>query len=608
MDQKPFSKKVRVLIFYQDKKILDESFLKGPIYFGRGTEAEISLDYNFLSRKHGRIIQEGPKFYLEDLRSRNGLQVANQWIDKIEITPPFSFHIDRLRGEIFFEDIKEIFEATQLGPQDPVTQVPPLHPSSNVMSNVKNHVQRTTKSVVKESEPEQQLAKSPVAASRPSRPSPSASLSPSPIHHGELTEFHPGVRVHGPKKLEAVLLWQDQVIEVKAFSEGEKIYIGPSLLANIPVPTLKKGWALARVEKNLAVCFLPSEKEFRIGREGYYFSNEELVQSQYLQKKKKGFSFRLSHLDVVEIQLGSNLKLCLRWMPRSSRLKQTHLMEPDVVIKQSLFVSMILHGAFSLLLMLTTPPAQNIPKLKDVPERYARLLVDPPSQNHIQDQDIISPVSTTPATIAKSTWTPSTTLADMSPVEELTSEELTALETEKKVTHKTANATNVGPKPKKNINKYPNQLPPKKNKISLLPMESKSENRSTSSVFVMTNRKLAQDNSQYGPRVKALGLSTMRQEGLGTQAVLTAVNHHNDEFLDCYLKNLRTHSQLFGIMELEWEISADGEVESIRIKKSTLTNGEPLAECIKEVFMLMKFPKATNAKGTQPSMQLEFTK
>jgi hypothetical protein len=403
MDQKPFSKKVRVLIFYQDKKILDESFLKGPIYFGRGTEAEISLDYNFLSRKHGRIIQEGPKFYLEDLKSRNGLQVANQWIEKIEITPPFSFHIDRLRGEIFFEDIKEIFEATQLGPQDPVTQVPPLHPSSNVMSNVKNHVQRTTKSIVKEQlqkaeqKPEQgavqelQPAKPSVTASRPSRPS-SQPVS-SPIHHGELTEFHPGVRVHGPKKLEAVLLWQDQVIEVKAFSEGEKIYIGPSLLAQIPVPTLKKGWALARVEKNLAVCFLPSEKEFRIGREGYYFSSEELVQSQYLQKKKKGFSFRLSHLDVVEIQLGSNLKLCLRWMPRSSRLKQSHLMEPDVVIKQSLFVSMILHGAFSLLLMLTTPPAQNIPKLKNVPERYARLLVDPPSQNHIEDQDIISPVT-----------------------------------------------------------------------------------------------------------------------------------------------------------------------------------------------------------------------
>ena len=65
---------------------------------------------------------------------------------------------------------------------------------------------------------------------------------------------------------------------------------------------------------------------------------------------------------------------------------------------------------------------------------------------------------------------------------------------------------------------------------------------------------------------------------------------------------------LAGRAEFEWEISAKGAVKvgSVGVKETTLKNGEKLLDCVKGVFVAMKFPAAKNGSSTTPTIGLPF--
>jgi pSer/pThr/pTyr-binding forkhead associated (FHA) protein len=49
-----------------------------PILIGRGTDAAIRLDDDYVSTRHARIGQSGETFYVEDLGSTNGTYIGSQ--------------------------------------------------------------------------------------------------------------------------------------------------------------------------------------------------------------------------------------------------------------------------------------------------------------------------------------------------------------------------------------------------------------------------------------------------------------------------------------------------------------------------------------------------
>ena len=56
------------------------SLAEAPILIGRGSDAQIRLDDDYVSTRHARIAASGDQWYVEDLGSTNGTYLGNQRI------------------------------------------------------------------------------------------------------------------------------------------------------------------------------------------------------------------------------------------------------------------------------------------------------------------------------------------------------------------------------------------------------------------------------------------------------------------------------------------------------------------------------------------------
>ena len=54
----------------------------GPVLIGRGTDAAIRLDDDYVSTRHARIASSGDQWFVEDLGSTNGTYVGNSRISQ----------------------------------------------------------------------------------------------------------------------------------------------------------------------------------------------------------------------------------------------------------------------------------------------------------------------------------------------------------------------------------------------------------------------------------------------------------------------------------------------------------------------------------------------
>lgn len=99
-----------------------------------------------------------------------------------------------------------------------------------------------------------------------------------------------------------------------------------------------------------------------------------------------------------------------------------------------------------------------------------------------------------------------------------------------------------------------------------------------------------------------------KTEGLSREQVMKVVQKHHTQIQQCYERSLMDAPDLAGRAEFEWEISAKGAVTvgSVSVKETSLKNGEKLIDCVKGVFLSMKFPAAKNGSTTTPTIGLPF--
>jgi hypothetical protein len=99
---------------------------------------------------------------------------------------------------------------------------------------------------------------------------------------------------------------------------------------------------------------------------------------------------------------------------------------------------------------------------------------------------------------------------------------------------------------------------------------------------------------------------SVKVEGLTRAQVMSVVQKYLSEVQHCYERNLLSDPNLAGRMEFEWDIASSGSVTAVRVKRSTVNNGDSLGECVKGLFGSMKFPRATNGQTTTPSIGFPF--
>ncbi|MBK7962868.1 MAG: AgmX/PglI C-terminal domain-containing protein [Bdellovibrionales bacterium] len=98
------------------------------------------------------------------------------------------------------------------------------------------------------------------------------------------------------------------------------------------------------------------------------------------------------------------------------------------------------------------------------------------------------------------------------------------------------------------------------------------------------------------------------EQGIDNDAVMKVVNSHLRDVHRCYERALFKDANIVGRVEYEWEISAQGVVSSVTVKRSEVSNGDFLNSCVVELFKKMKFPVAKNGQTTTASIGFPFGK
>jgi outer membrane biosynthesis protein TonB len=325
-------------------------------------------------------------------------------------------------------------------------------------------------------------------------------------------------------------------------------------------------------------------------------------------------------------------------------LSKSKLLEPEPSIQHSMLTSTALHVALIIILFFTLPPQIEAPHLKNVPERFARLLIEKPKPTPAPTpkppeppkpivkkeppkkiQKIVKPqpkVFVQPKVLAKTNKYP---MVVKQPVPKapppVKVESLGALAALGAVSDKAPSnvVTNI------NINKDAGGLPSKAVNTGgiagALPSSSGTL-AAGGSGNVKTKGKGFGTGTGYGiqglkgsaggravvgaivgePKLAASG----KPEGLTRAQVMAVVQKYLGEVQHCYERSLLSDPGIAGRMEFEWDISAGGQVTAVRVRRSTVNNGDALGECVKGVFSSMKFPSAKNGMTTTPNIGFPF--
>ena len=698
---------------------MTKAFEQGPVVIGRQPGCDLVLDFPFISRTHCQIIEERGSFTLVDLNSRNGLKLESAGTGQVPIVDGFGFSIDQLRIEF---KIINAAEKSLAASQDQIaTLVTPSKASgrSRAIAPAKNSATARTQvsksaptptedvadaktTVQPSSDPEGKEKSRSFSISRLLRPKlkpkSTATAGTAPVvatrvsttedagwnvtpslareakllaagsAHEQLVSVHPQSGQSGSKFVEAILLWHDQIYEVHEFEPTEKITIGSSRLASIYVPTIPRGWKLAQVDFEKSACYIPKGPDFSLRKDdGQVVSSSNLIQNQTAKARGSGFTISFGHREVLQIDLGSGLQLFLRYVPAPARLTTRKSVEPDFAIKQALVGSAILHIIMAILLIVNSPQPKNVPKIKNVPERFARLLVDPPKQ---QTEPRPEPTPE-PEPVVAATPPPKTPKAEIV----------------KKIPPKPKKIAREKPQPKQKKNELPKQLAqqnqwplvvkrspkpaaevkvparvkstqnlrepaPVKQPLPRLPVPWHASNAKIPAALggrgpaaspssfsegvpagggrfaasggagsaVNTKGKASSKGGDYGTQ----GLSGKAGsrgfagavvgkpqlagagEGLTREQVLKAMQKSLPKVQHCYERSLLSNPDLQGRMEFEWEIEPDGHVSAAKVKKSSVNGGGALGDCVKGVLQAIHFPKSKNGQGTTPSIGFPF--
>lgn len=654
-----FSVPLKIKVTQNGVVVFERTFKNGPITFGRTTKNDVTLEFEFVSRSHCHIYEQNGKFYLEDLKSSNGIRVHDHKVSKIEITDVFNFNIvslsisvERLVEEKT-QPLAELPTASAVGTSTGQKMLPTMSnaaPAIVPVAPVQPQARPEPKLQVVQVEGNKiaEPVKNPgVTAAR--QPLPVRQLKASgkrkPVLDKDLTDdlsgHFAGVKQARAKKIEAIVMWHDQVYDVKEFGRNQRVIAGLGESANLHIP-LHQDWALAKVDFDGLQCYVPANKDASLLRQGKNYAMGDLLGQQILQQRTIGYTMKIKDDEVLKIDLGSAISVILRYVPASRELTKATITEPERALKQALVTSFILHFFLAFMMILSAPNLDNVPKLKNVAPRYAKLLMEkpkpkptptpkPPEKKVVEKkpeprkQQVVKAVKKpikTPKVVAKVNKFP---MEVKNPVKNAPPptkvENLGALGALGAVSKNapTNQVTAI------NINPNAGGMPNKANTggiIGALPSSNGTLVAGGGSSRVKTKGMGYGTGTGYGiqglkgtagsrgvagaivgqPKLASLA----KEEGLTRAQVMAVVQKYLGEIQHCYERSLLASPNLAGRMEFEWDISAGGSVTSVRVKRSTVAGGDSLGECVKGIFAGMQFPKATNGATTTPNIGFPF--
>lgn len=115
-----------LIVLYPQNLFKQVPLEKGTVILGRGTDANIKLDDELVSRKHCSLTFDGTKVIVKDLGSTNGTFVDGSPVDSMELDSDNRLQIGKMVLKVDFKDPseeafdRELYEAATM---DPLTKI-----------------------------------------------------------------------------------------------------------------------------------------------------------------------------------------------------------------------------------------------------------------------------------------------------------------------------------------------------------------------------------------------------------------------------------------------------------------------------------------------------
>ncbi|MCQ2104285.1 MAG: GGDEF domain-containing protein [Fibrobacter sp.] len=115
-----------LIVLYPQNLFKQIPLEKGTVILGRGTDANIKLDDELVSRKHCSLTFDGTKVIVKDLGSTNGTFVDGSPVDSMELDSDNRLQIGKMVLKVDFKDPseeafdRELYEAATM---DPLTKI-----------------------------------------------------------------------------------------------------------------------------------------------------------------------------------------------------------------------------------------------------------------------------------------------------------------------------------------------------------------------------------------------------------------------------------------------------------------------------------------------------
>ena len=309
--------------------LAEKKFDRFPILFGRSSKSHFPIPgQTHLSGTHGSITFENGFLVVTDLNSTNGILFQGQKLPSYRFQTRGNFAVGPVQFEIQYD-----------------------HPDLDQDATKTNTRLGGTSPVAKSSQ-------------------------------GFTLVYDPDIEKVKPidMTLQGVVTWGGEVFDVRQFGRGENVVLGKNPTEPLCLPSQVRSLYLGQFVGKRAKIILDKDIHWRLLHKGRYLSFEDCLDKKRLTDLGKKWQLDLRLEDTCSIDLQHDISVHLHYVePPFPFLKKT-LIENREEFYKAISSSLLFHLLICLLAYFSAPKSEHIPVIEHVPNRFAKLLVEPPTQ------------------------------------------------------------------------------------------------------------------------------------------------------------------------------------------------------------------------------------
>ena len=459
--------------------------------------------------------------------------------------------------------------------------------------------------------------------------------------------------------------WHDEIIDSRLFFTGEAITIGPED-NGLYLPFFKQQEIVGLLDKGVARISIPYGVGGHVDKRSESMQTDlyKLMERGQLKRKGRHNLIKIKPNEVLEIDFNNHVSLFFFIDEEPEKVFERFINTPGQFIRESLKISSVIHGVFLMLAIVISFRTPK-PKIKNIPDRVAKLLVQKPEPPkplpEPKPEPKPEPVKPTkevvriepkpvqkkkPIVEKKIQRKPKKIVVKkLKTISEVVSHKVSKIN-EKNIPRADDNAKDLNrigalaALSALNINAPMVTSKPVSININHKAGGGPSNVLKTtgmiSAIKAQGGRQIAENPSSVKTMGKGFGtgegfgvaglqgeagnrgsvrgvvvgtpelMKVDKNEGLNQGQVMEVVKKNISYIQRCYERALLKESNISGRVEYEWFISPQGGVKWAKVKSSDVKNGSDLNTCVVNVIKKMKFPVAKNGETTQPSIGFPF--